>query len=154
MVERLSSIIRPGATVAILGLAYKPFTQVVEESQGLYLANALSEAGMRVIAYDPLAGDQARRELRDDVSLASSLAECLAEAEMILITTPDPAFLELRASDFNRKGTRVTVVDFWRSLGKELAKHPNVDYVPIGRGIMDAENAARLAEMWGDIRAQ
>jgi hypothetical protein len=46
------------------------------------------------------------------------------------------------------------VVDFWRNLGKELAEHPNVNYIPIGRSVADAENAARLAEMWGDIQTQ
>jgi len=154
IVDRLSSIIRRGATVAVLGLAYKPLTHVVEESQGLYLANALSEAGMQVVAYDPLAGDQARSELRDEVVVSPSLSECLAKAEVVLVTTPDPAFLELSASDFDDKESRVTVVDFWRNLGKELAEHPNVNYIPIGRSVADAENAARLAEMWGDIQTQ
>jgi UDP-glucose 6-dehydrogenase len=46
-------------------LAYKPASHVVEESQGLLLAKALDRIGMRVVAYDPLANDAARAELRD-----------------------------------------------------------------------------------------
>src|SRR4029077_9099934 len=45
-VPRLAEIIRSrlpkGGTVGILGLSYKPFTEVVEESQGLDLAKFLS----------------------------------------------------------------------------------------------------------------
>ena len=42
-----------GGAVGILGLAYKPGTDVVEESVGLLLARELREQRVRVIAYDP-----------------------------------------------------------------------------------------------------
>ncbi len=64
--ERLRPIIKNGITVAILGLAYKPSSHVVEESQGVYLAKSLSEAGARVVAYDPLANESANAELKGE----------------------------------------------------------------------------------------
>jgi UDPglucose 6-dehydrogenase len=148
IVERLRPLIRRGMTVAILGLAYKPFSHVVEESQGIYLAKALSKLGARVVAYDPLAGETARAELRDQAVVLDSLEDCLAQAEVVLITTPDPAFQRLTAADFEGKNPMMIVVDCWRVLDKELAGHPNIRYIPIGRSVDDNANAARLAELW------
>jgi UDPglucose 6-dehydrogenase len=130
----------------VLGLAYKPLSHVTEESQGLYLAKALAEAGIRVVAYDPLAGEANCRELRDQVTILGSVADCLAQATTVLVTTPDSAFTELKAADF--AGGRYTVVDFWRILDEELAGHPDIDYIPIGRSVDDGGNAARLVDIW------
>jgi UDPglucose 6-dehydrogenase len=147
LVKRLNLIIEPGTTVAILGLAYKPMSHVTEESQGFYLAKALAEAGLDVIAYDPLAGETNCHELSGLVTVADSIAECLAQARTVLITTPDPAFKALQQSDF--AGGRYTVVDFWRILDKELEGEPDIDYIPIGRSVKDDRNTARLIKMWG-----
>jgi UDPglucose 6-dehydrogenase len=146
LVERLSALIEPETTVAVLGLAYKPMSHVTEESQGLYLAKALAEAGLRVVAYDPLAGEANCHELSGLVSVVDSTAECLVQARAVLITTPDPAFKGLKPSDFD--GGRYTVVDFWRILDNELAGHPEIDYIPIGHSFDDERNAARLDAIW------
>lgn len=148
IVERVRPLIHKGATVAVLGLAYKPFSHVVEESQGIYLAKALSKLGARVVAYDPLAGEMARAELRDQAVVLDSLDDCLIQAEIVVITTPDPVFQALTAADFERKNRMMTVVDCWRILDNELAGCPNVRYIPIGRSIDDETNATRLAELW------
>jgi len=147
IVRRLRTLVRQDATVAVLGLAYKPSSHVVEESQGIYLVKALSKAGVRVVAYDPLAGDMARAELGDQAVVLDSVEECLAQAEIVLITTPDPAFRMLTGDDLSIK-TAVTVIDFWRILDRQLGEWPNIRYIPIGCSTDDAANAACLAEMW------
>lgn len=148
MAERLSEFIKPGATVAILGLAYKPYSHVIEESQGIYLAKALSHAGARVIAYDPLATETARNELAYNALVLGSLTDCLEQAEVVVITTPDPEFKILNFSDFNTRHSSVTVVDFWRILKNELAGKPGIKYIPVGHSIDDTVNEARLVELW------
>ncbi len=82
----------PGATVAVLGLAYKPFSDVVEESQGLRVAERLSDAGLRVVACDPLASAAAKRALPGAIELCETPEECLRQADAVVIATPDPAF--------------------------------------------------------------
>jgi UDPglucose 6-dehydrogenase len=149
VVERLAPVLRKGSTVAVLGLAYKPASNVVEESQGLLLARALDRAGMRVIAYDPLANEAARVELRDHAVVLDSVAACLAQADVVLITTPDPVFEALRAQDFLASGRPITLVDFWRILPAQVADSPDITLVPIGRSVDDAPNAARLESLWG-----
>ena len=149
IVNRLRTMIEPGMTVAVLGLAYKPSSHVVEESQGVYLARALSKLGARVIAYDPLANEMARAELHDQVLVMDTMEACLSQAQVVLITTPDPAFQVLTAADFGGPHSPVTVVDFWRILDRSLAANSNIDYVPIGRSGDEAANAARLVDLWG-----
>lgn len=147
IVAQLRPLIPPGATVAVLGLAYKPFSHVIEESQGIALAMALVNAGMQVVAYDPLAREMALGKIAAHISLANSITECLQQASVVLITTPDPAFKTLMIEDFADQATTV-VVDFWRILPQALTTHPRIRYVPMGRSRDDVENAAQLRALW------
>lgn len=148
IVEQLRPLVRPGTTVAVLGLSYKPFSHVVEESQGIAIAKALSRTGARVVGYDPLATETARTELKDQVVVLDSLADCVAQAEVVVITTPDPAFTALSPASFDPK-TPVTVVDLWRRHEEQFRGAANIRYLPLGRGMDDAASAARLAQLWG-----
>jgi UDPglucose 6-dehydrogenase len=148
IMDRLRGNIQRGSTVAVLGLAYKPFSHVIEESQGILIAKAIARSGVRVVAYDPLANEMARAELRDQVVVLDSVGECLEQAQTVLITTPDPEFKRLTAEDFTRGGASVTVVDFWRILDAGLGGKSGIRYVATGRGDDGAANTMRLAEMW------
>ncbi len=133
-------------TIAILGMAYKPYSHVIEESHSVFLARAMANAGFRVVVYDSLAGDMVRNELKDKVVVLNSLKDCLDQADIFMVTTPDPEFKALSANDF--KGRHVTVVDFWRILDKKLNGLTNFDYIPVGRSINDSENESRLEQLW------
>jgi UDP-glucose 6-dehydrogenase len=63
LAARVQKLAQQSRTVAVLGLSYKPFSNVVEESQALYLAERLVENGLRVVVYDPLAMENASRTL-------------------------------------------------------------------------------------------
>jgi UDPglucose 6-dehydrogenase len=146
VMENLAHYVRRGATVAVLGLSYKPYSHVTEESQGIALAKKLSGLGARVIAYDPLAGAGARNELRDHAVVLDSLPICLEQADVVLVTTADPQFKALKAADFGKRKT--VVVDFWRILGQELSGSPNVRYVAFGRSGEVATGTAILQNLW------
>jgi UDPglucose 6-dehydrogenase len=151
VVDRLSPVLQKGATAAVLGLAYKPASHVVEESQGLLLAKALDRHGMRVVAYDPLANENARAELRDHAVVLDSAAACLRQADVVLVTTPDPAFRMLKPADFLGSKRSVTVVDFWRILTESLGGTEGITVIPIGRSTDDSGNAARLRGLWQEF---
>jgi len=112
---RVARHLPPGGAVAILGLAYKPHTPVVEESQGLMLAADLAARGVAVTAYDPLALANARAVLGKSVRYAAGLEEAVADAAVIVIATPDPAFRGLPAL-LERRGGHPIVFDCWRLL--------------------------------------
>ena len=151
VLEELGELVRPGTRVAVLGLAYKPLSDVVEESQGLTLARALAEAGAEVTAYDPLAGEAAAAELEPFVRVADSLAGCLERAETVLVTTPDPEFRRLSPEDLVASGGEVAVVDFWRFLPDRLGDSPGVRYVAPGGAGHGEDLAGSLALLWNGL---
>ncbi len=148
--EKLRPIIKKGKTVAILGLAYKPSSHVVEESQGVYLGKTLSEAGARVVAYDPLANESANAELNGKIVILESAKKCLDQADIVLITTADDEFKQLAAKDFVVDGKEVTVYDFWRILKEQLSGIEKINYIPIGCGTNDETQSQFLKELWGN----
>lgn len=151
LVGRLRPLLRRETRVAVLGLAYKPGSNVVEASQALELAQRLARLGARVVAWDPLAGEAARAELDGRVLVAGSLAECLADAELVLIATPDPVFREAVPRCLEGDGP-VAVLDVWRILDGRLGS--GVRYIPLGRSFDDAAGEAHLARLWGSRTPQ
>jgi UDPglucose 6-dehydrogenase len=149
IVTRLSRVAEEGRRVAVLGLAYKPGTHVTDGSQGLLLAEALSRAGARVRAFDPLAAESARAELPAGVTVADTLEDAVRDAEVVLVCTPDPAFRALTAEMLEGPGRPVTILDFWRSLA-DLSTDRRVRYLPAGRCLDDSEAAERMRRLWGE----
>jgi UDPglucose 6-dehydrogenase len=141
--ERARALLRPGDTVAVLGLAYKPGTPVVEESQGLQVALRLAQVGVPVVVYDPLAMEEARKVLGNQVAYAESAQEAVDQAQVVVIATPDPAFRSLAwAAD------GPVVIDAWRLL-REQRGNPGEHYIPLGVGKEETSMRQRLAEVWG-----
>ena len=52
LLHKAQSMVEPGATVAVLGLSYKPDTYITEESAGLFLAQNLKRHGYHVLVHD------------------------------------------------------------------------------------------------------
>ena len=59
-------------------------------------------------------------ELNGGFVVLDSLDDCLKQAQIFIIATPDPVFASLTAGDFKNEYATVTVVDFWRLLQDEL----------------------------------
>jgi UDPglucose 6-dehydrogenase len=119
-----------GGTVGVMGLSYKPNTEVIEESQGLALAKHLLSVGVPVVVYDPAAMENARPQLAGKVTFAASAADCARQADVLAITTPWAEFREISPKDFKPHGT---VLDCWRLLDKD-AVGAVAEYVALGFG--------------------
>lgn len=146
-VEKLQPHLPKGANVAVLGLAYKPLSHVIEESPGVYLCRALSEAGYRVIGHDNLAAPYAEQALKMSALVTDSLDAALKDADVVLVTTTDKTYTALTADALLRGRAQVTLIDFWRALPK-LAGDARIRYVPVGRCQDDDTAAARLEPLW------
>lgn len=145
-VEKLQPHLPKGANVAVLGLAYKPLSHVIEESPGIYLCRALSEAGYRVVGHDALAAPYAETALKMHALVTASLEEALKDADVVLVATTDKPYLALTADQLLRGRAQVTVVDFWRAL-KSLARDPRIRYVPVGL-CRSAQPDEKLKSLW------
>jgi UDPglucose 6-dehydrogenase len=130
MLEQIRPRVCPGGHVGVLGLTYTPNTDVVEESQGLQLAKAMADEGLRVTVYDPLGMRNAERVLAQAVEYAHSAEACIGKAELLVIATPWDEFKRLRPQQFAHTPRRV-VFDCWRILPAEEMRRVT-DYVMIG----------------------
>jgi UDPglucose 6-dehydrogenase len=130
--ELILALLPAGGTVGILGLSYKPATNVVEESQGLLLAKYLRERQVPVTVYDPTAMENARPYLDGNVIFASSFQACAAVSDVLVITTPWEEFSSLRPEHLNCSKARPVVLDCWRILPeKKFVEVAN--YLALGR---------------------
>ncbi len=133
LAEMIMARLPEGGTVGVLGLSYKPNTEVIEESQGLALAKHLLSLGVEVMVYDPAAMDNAAAVLQGRVTFAESAADCARKADVLAITTPWPEFKELSPAVFKRSSRRPTILDCWRLLPHSMFEQV-ADYVTLGLG--------------------
>lgn len=142
---RLAEVIRSrlsrGGVAGILGLSYKPSTGVIEESQGVRLAQTLLSAGVHVVVYDPAAMENAKGQLSGDVAFATSAAECVRQADAFAITTSWAEFSKISPADLKRRDGSVLVLDCWRMLDRAAFVGAS-DYRVIGEGVEQLVAAA------------
>jgi UDPglucose 6-dehydrogenase len=122
-----------GGTVGILGLTYKPNTDVVEEAVGFLLARELARRGALVVACDPSGAERAAALLDGKVQFVASAQECIAQADVVVLATPWQEFIGTPCQQWARPGSSRTVVDCWRAL-KHLDGYNGVRYVGLGTG--------------------
>jgi UDPglucose 6-dehydrogenase len=96
--ERLGGNLR-GATVALLGLTFKPNTDDLREAASIVLAGRLIHEGARVKAYDPML-DAGQHPLFPGVEICPDPLEALAGADAVVLVTEWQEFarLDLRAA--------------------------------------------------------
>jgi UDPglucose 6-dehydrogenase len=128
VLRKILELSSPGDAVALLGLAYKPGTPVVERSFALNLAGWLVRERRNVIGWDPLAIDAARAVLGDRVAFEPVLEECLRQSNVAVITIP---LRELQSVNWSL-GSHLRMVDCWRCLLPDAAAS-FADYIPLGR---------------------
>jgi UDPglucose 6-dehydrogenase len=139
-VDRLAQLsmdfLPKNGTVAVLGLAYKPNTNVVDESPGLLLAQALDRLGAEVVAFDPAAAPNAVRVLPERVRMAETAVEAVQLADVIVVATPWQEFSALDPTALEREPRRV-LLDCWRQFPRERYEQ-YVDLVPLGEALVSA----------------
>ena len=136
-IKSVADIIRThhsaGSPIAILGLTYKPNTDVIEEAFGFLLAQELSNANLPVIVYDPSADSSRVLASCKNARFAHSAEECIETCGVVVLATPWQEFRELAAGKWTRPGVNRTVIDCWRALG-HLSNAPGIHYVRLGFG--------------------
>lgn len=128
LVEVVLRNLQKGESVGILGLSYKPDTDVIEESQSFLLAKQLSEKGIKLNLYDPISLTNVKKFIDKGAKFTTSAKECIESSNIVLVGTNWPEFKKVSSHWF--KKTRV-LIDPWRML--EGIKFPeDLEYVPFG----------------------
>jgi UDPglucose 6-dehydrogenase len=144
-IHRLADVVQQhlgaGEAAGILGLTYKPNTDVTEEAAGLLLAQELSKRKVRTIAFDPEGHARAAGTLGSEVQLAKSAEECIAQSGVVVLATPWPEFLAIPAERWARSGSPRVVIDCWRALN-QLESAKGIRYFALGNGAAREESVA------------
>jgi UDPglucose 6-dehydrogenase len=124
-----------GRRFALWGLAFKPETDDMREAPSRTLVAQLLERGAEVVAYDPVAMDEARRAMPGLAGLryARSASEALDGADALVIITE---WKEFRSPDFDaiRSRLRQPLVFDGRNLFEpSLMRDFGIEYHCIGR---------------------
>ena len=121
-----------GVVVSILGVAFKPKTNVTTESPALLMATELLSRGAKVNLYDPALKSGEVRPLEDKTGLQyyDDMQSCIDDSNCVIIATPWDEFKMLTSKNFPN---RIPLFDCWRILDKgELGG--SVIYKELGRG--------------------
>jgi UDPglucose 6-dehydrogenase len=106
-----------GRTLALWGLAFKANTDDLRESAALDIIAHLTSKGMRIRAYDPVAGDNAREALKENplVTVEHSQYGVLDGADALLVATE---WNQFRTPNFSRikEGLKTPVIFDGRNL--------------------------------------
>jgi len=113
--------------ISVLGMSYKPDTPVIDESQGIMIANQLAEIGISISVNDPLALDNARKVLNNKIQIIENVEAAILDAEVIIITTPWQEYKDINPILLNRK----TIIDCWRIY--DQSEIPNCNVIYLGR---------------------
>ena len=76
-----------GKTIALWGLAFKPETDDMREATSLVMIDLLRKAGATVKVFDPVAMDECRRRVGDQVVYAKDMYEAVIDADALLLLT-------------------------------------------------------------------
>jgi len=126
-----------GKTIAILGLTYKPGTDIVEESDAIKIAGALLQERAKLRVYDPAGMGNARTVLgQENIKYADSVEECLRDSELCILATPWDEFKSLKPEDFTRNMKRPTILDCWRILRRPEFSD-KLDYFAVGLNLSE-----------------
>ena len=93
-----------GKKFALWGLSFKPKTDDMREAPSLVIIEKLLKAGASVVAYDPVAMNEAKHTLKDTIEYSLDMYETLNGADALLIVTEWPEF---RAPDFDEINKRL-----------------------------------------------
>lgn len=111
-----------GQNIAVLGLAFKPGTDDMRESPGLYLAHALSSAGAHVITHDPIAGDA-------EFNHTDKAEDAIRDRDLVIIATDHPEYGKLDPSQF----TPSKIIDGRYTLNRKKWETAGWEYHEVGR---------------------
>ena len=125
-----------GRTIALWGLAFKANTDDIREAPSISVINALTAAGARVRAYDPVASANARAIVSGNtrVELAESAAAALDGADVLAVITE---WLEFRSPDFDQLARTLkakAIFDGRNLYDPATVRAAGLQYFGIGRG--------------------
>jgi UDPglucose 6-dehydrogenase len=124
-----------GATIGILGLAFKPGTDDIRGSPSLDIIRRLTnDYEFAIRAHDPLAIDSARKVL-PDVRYCTNAYEVAAGCDALVLATKWPEYLELDWALIRSRMRGNIVLDGRNALDGRFLRSSGFAYLSFGRSV-------------------
>ncbi|MEP6942233.1 MAG: UDP-glucose/GDP-mannose dehydrogenase family protein [Betaproteobacteria bacterium] len=138
LVEKICARLGPdlrGLTFALWGLSFKPDTDDMREAPSREIIAALVQRGARVVAYDPIAIDEAKRTLggTQGLSFAKSPLDALRDADALVVVTEWQEFRSPDFSELKRTLRQPLVFDGRNLFDPQHVRAAGLEYFGIGR---------------------
>jgi len=136
MAERVAAAVGgdlKGKRIGVLGLAFKPNTDDMREAPSIPLISGLLERGAEVIAFDPVAHEQAEKVL-SGITYASDAQSVAEDADALVVVTEWDEFRALDLGTLAGKMRGKVLVDLRNVYDPEDARRAGLAYSGIGRG--------------------
>src|SRR5262249_34989361 len=105
------------------------------------LAQALLADHISVLIYDPCAAESARAILTGPVHFTGSLADCVRQADVLVVCTPCKEFKAIQKEDLTGAHGQVSVLHRWRLLDRARVSEV-CRYLAIGTSDLLATDSA------------
>jgi UDPglucose 6-dehydrogenase len=122
-----------GKRVAVLGLAFKPETDDIRESSSIRLIRDLVSRGASVVAYDPAAMENVRKEM-PGLELAEDVDGCVKGADALVLATDWNQFRKLDLPRLEATMKAKNFVDLRNLYEPAAMRKLGWNYVGVGRG--------------------
>ena len=128
--DRFTSL--EGKRIAVLGLAFKPNTDDMREAASIVTIEELIRQGADVIAYDPIAMENAKSILNSNIQYAISVEEAIHNSDATLILTE---WDEIKNMDLNlfKMMKYPLVIDGRNCFALDVIKDYGIEYHSVGR---------------------
>jgi UDPglucose 6-dehydrogenase len=124
-----------GKTLALWGLAFKPNTDDTREAPALELISRLTSQGMRIQAFDPVAGDRVKEEYRDNPNLViiDEQYQALEGADCLAVVTEWNQFRNPDFSKIRRNLSHPVIFDGRNLYSPKVMAQSGFSYYCVGR---------------------
>jgi UDPglucose 6-dehydrogenase len=121
-----------GRTIAVWGLSFKPNTDDMRVAPSLTVIPLLLQAGCRVNVTDPVAMDEARGILGNDVHYMKDIYDTVPDADAVLLLTEWQDFRIPHWAEIKRRMKTPLVIDGRNIYDKELLRGEGFEILSIG----------------------
>ena len=131
-----------GKRVGMLGLSFKPNTDDLRDAPSIDVVRDLLADGAQVVAYDPVAGEQAAR-LVPGLELAGKAAEVADGAHTLVLMTEWTEFGELEPADLRSRMAYPILVDARNALDADAFVDAGFTVAGVGRPVRAPGSGSR-----------
>ncbi len=135
MVEKIAAALGDelaGATLAVLGLSFKPETDDLRDAPAVEIIRRLQDRGAHVRAFDPVAMPKAGA-LLPDVTLCKDAYEACQNADALVLVTEWNQFRMLDLERVHQLLRRPVLIDLRNVYEPGAIRKAGFDYVSVGR---------------------